>query len=122
MPTLRVNDLSVQVHLGCTEGERASSQEVRFSLEFRFPKRPLACITDQLKDTFCYAETCGFIKRVAMSRHFETIEALTHHTREAVRSLIPRGMTGTISIHKVNPPVADLKGGVFYEEAIDHDE
>ena len=118
MSTLRIRDFSVQVRLGCLDSERLGTQEVRFSIELRYPSAPRGATSDRLDDTLNYADVCAAVRTVAESRHFDLVESLARAVSVAVEKLLPPETAGKVCVHKVNVPVDGLLGGVIYEESI----
>ena len=115
--SLRLEDLSLQVRLGNSEQERSQPQEVRISLEFRFPTAPGACISDDLDDTVCYAKVCEAIRSHLLSREFKLIERIAFECEDIVRECLPRSdapLLFAVAIHKVRPPVAGVFGGAVF--------
>lgn len=111
---LRIEGFSVQVHLGCEPEERQQSQEVRVSVELRFPQILQGAYTDELADTICYADVCEAIRKVATLGSYKLIERLGLQCLLAVRQLCAADVQIALEIHKVRPPVADLQGGSVY--------
>jgi dihydroneopterin aldolase len=112
---LSVEDYSVLCSLGCTAEERATLQEVRASVRIRFAQAPKACETDQLQDTLCYAEVCARIKQVVESKGYQTVEHLARAIVLRLETLISKDDVWSLKIHKVNPPIQGLRGGVTFE-------
>lgn len=114
--TLSVREYSIGVHLGCTAHEREKPQEVRVSLTLRFQTLPMACESDRLSDTVCYAKLCEIVRDASEQKHFETVEHLGWRIHEALKGL-PSARVCRVVIHKVRPPIEDLRGGVRFELA-----
>lgn len=112
--SLRVQDLSLWVRLGCSEPERAQPQEVRLSLEIQFRETPGACFNDELIETVCYAELSGRLKNHCETREFKTVEKMAMDCAERVQETIGLAHEFTIDVHKVRPPVPGLNGGVVF--------
>lgn len=112
---LSVQDFSILCSLGCTAEERATLQEVRASIEIRFSQTPKACESDSLEDTVCYAALCTKIKEVVDSKSFHTVEHLAQEIYKSLTKIISENNLWRLKIHKVNPPIAGLRGGVFFE-------
>jgi dihydroneopterin aldolase len=112
--SLLIQDLSLQVSLGCSAEERATLQEVRFSLELHFSKTPQACVSDQLSDTVCYAELSKIITTVCEVQSYQTVEHLACRSFEELRKSIDPEIKIKVTAHKIRPPVPSLKGGVFF--------
>jgi dihydroneopterin aldolase len=112
--TLFVQDYSLQCHLGCLAVEREHTQEVRASLLIESLNAPLACQSDLVEETICYAQLCKEMKRISTLRHFKTIENLCWEIYLGLQNYIPKGSKWNLSVHKVNPPIEDLDGGVHF--------
>lgn len=113
--SLHVRDLSVQVSLGCTAEERATLQEIRISVDFRFEGAPTGALTDSLDDTVCYAKVSEILKSHCESKEFNLIERIGAECFSLVRNLTQNLKTQVrISIHKVSPPVEDLINGTHF--------
>lgn len=111
---LRIEDLSLSVHLGCTAEERAVAQEIRATVELRFLEIPKGTTTDSLQDTVCYAQISEAIRKHCESREFQLVERIGYEVYGIVRELTGPNVEVGISIHKVRPPVENLRGGIFY--------
>lgn len=110
---LRVKNLSLQVHLGCTAEERASTQEIRVDVAFRFNEPPPGEKTDRLEDTLCYAEVCAALKNHLAGREFNLVEKIGCDFHRILKARFPN-VQSQVKVHKVRPPVDDLLGGVEY--------
>lgn len=115
--SLLIQDLILQIRLGCLPEERSVPQEVRVSLEFRFPTPPKGIQSDELTDTLCYAEICAGLRNACEGREFKLIEKLAQVFFEATTQLVKKfdpGIQTAITVHKVAPPVPNLRGGTVY--------
>jgi len=113
--SLSLRDLSLQIHLGCSEQERARAQEVRVSIEFRFLNAPLGATSDKLQDTICYAEISQSLKDFCQNREFQLVEKLAADFYQMLRSHVDRTTKISLTVHKVAPPVEGLLGGTVYQ-------
>lgn len=111
---LRLNDLSLAVHLGCGPEERAETQEVRMSVEFRFLQTPVAERSDDLTDTICYARASAILKEICTGREFHLIEHMAFECENALRRMVEGRAQLALRVHKVRPPVPGLLGGTQY--------
>ena len=114
MPLLEVQELSLQVRLGCTREERSIPQEVRLGIQIEFHERPPACETDKLSDTICYAEICNALVKTTSNKEFQTIEYLTVVCAKEISGWIDGRAKAVVRVHKVKPPVPQLLGGVSF--------
>jgi dihydroneopterin aldolase len=113
---LKINDLTLSVHLGCTPEERAKKQEVRISFQIKLGHLPGACLSDRLSETVCYETLIESVKRAVASFHeLHTIEKLAQCCFQDLKEQLPEASRLFLSIHKANPPIDFLKGGVCFE-------
>ncbi len=111
---LKIDQLSLAVHLGCTAEERATPQEVRVSVELRFHEAPKGTLTDALADTICYARVSQAITTHCESREFNLVERMAFEVYGLVREISGPSVDVVIALHKVRPPVANLQGGTWF--------
>lgn len=112
--SLRIRDLSLQVQLGWPAEERRERQEVRVSLELRFPRPPEGAASDELSGTLCYAQICDAFARHCEGHEFRLVEKLAQDLYAIARELTGGRATLALTLHKVHPPVPGLLGGVEY--------
>jgi dihydroneopterin aldolase len=112
---IHIQDLSLQVFLGCTDEERSVRQAVSVSVTIDFHKPPYAERSDQLSDTVCYADICDWLKEHVSDRQFHLVEKLSYDFYTLIKERLHRRALVKVHTHKVNPPIADLEGGVVYE-------
>lgn len=112
---LRIRDLSLQVHLGCTLAEQEQLQEVRVSVDIRFPEPPVSCRTDRLEDTICYAKISEALRAYSRTGAFWTVEKLAQGCFEILKEEARSAEALRVCVHKVKPPIDTLLGGVFFE-------
>lgn len=112
---LRIENFSVQVHLGCEKEERIETQEVRVSAEFRFKELVKGAQTDELKDALCYAQACDLVRQIAQKREYKLIERLGFDCFLALKEWAGPDCQIALRIHKVQPPVQNLLGGSVYQ-------
>jgi dihydroneopterin aldolase len=110
-----LEDLSLQVRLGCSESERATPQEVRLTVELRFEGAPKAIFSDDLNETICYAKISEALKKRLQSREYKLIEKMAADAFETVYEFSQAQAQIGIAVHKVRPPVEFLKGGSWYK-------
>lgn len=113
---LRLENLALNVHLGCLPEERSARQEVRVTIEIRFSKPPAAVQSDDLAETVCYSEISEAVRKTCEAREYHLIERMAGEIYA-----ITREITGPmeyaeigVSVHKVRPPVPGLLGGSHY--------
>ena len=112
--SLRIEDLSLNVHLGCKLEERNKFQEVRIAAELRFSETPKGAFTDSLDDTVCLGKLSEAIRSYCESREFQLIEKMGVEVYSLIREMTAPGVLVGISIHKVHPPIKSLLGGSFF--------
>lgn len=123
--SLRMKDLVLDLHLGCTPEERAAPQEVRLDVELRFPSPLPAGESDELSDTICYGMLADAIRKHFSARGVEPkgerkeymlIERVAEEAYKVVKEHARSGLVA-VEARKVNPPVERLLGGAFYRVA-----
>lgn len=112
--SLRLDNLSLQVHLGCLEDERSIPQEVRITLDCRFQEAPPGFQSDELSGTLCYAEISEKITGMIESRPYHLIEKMAADIYEIAKSWAHDRAQIALCVHKVKPPVRNLRGGSRY--------
>lgn len=126
---LSLQRLRLPVRLGCEREERHFTQPVEVSFELEWSTPPHAGATDKLSDTLCYAEISERFAAVAGAREYALIETLAHAlSQELARYCVERPQASGdlarwhLSVHKLQPPVDALLGGVQYALEGDCDE
>lgn len=112
---LTLQDFSLQVFIGCHPEEREQSQEVRLYIEIVTPSLLKAAESDQLTDTFCYADLLEKIRGFCTSRHFNLVENLSWSCQKFIKESLQEPSEVRVVVHKVAPPVEGLNGGVTFE-------
>lgn len=112
---LRLEGLSYFVSLGCSESERAVSQEVHVSILVNFLTMPRACETDSLEDTLCYATVEKKVAEVCQLKSFKTIEHLAYLCWQSVSSICDPGIEILAQVRKVRPPIDRKNQGAVVE-------
>lgn len=110
---IQVRELSMQVHLGCTERERSLAQEILVSFVLDFAESPPGEATDRLEDTVCYDRLCQKLVAHTENRQFQLIEKMAADFLAILRQSCP-SLLIQLKVHKVRPPIDGLKGGVVY--------
>jgi dihydroneopterin aldolase len=104
----------LEVRLGCSAEERARPQPVDLDLAVRFRELPVACESDKLEDTLCYAELIDAARAVCAGREFHLVERLAHELFGRLRALVPKDAELWLRATKLAPPVEGLHGGVAF--------
>ena len=111
---LEIKSLTLPVRLGQDKKERASPQEVVFHITIGFIEPLTEEKTDCLKDSVCYFAVCECVQKLVTQKPFCLIEHVAGEVLENLKNLLPKKTSLKVSVHKVNPPVPFLKGGVCY--------
>lgn len=112
---LRIQDLELQVRIGCSTAERENPQLVRVSVELRFMEPPRAVSTDNLDETICYARIAETIRSQCEGQSYQLIERMALEVYRQIRALAREGVQVAVHIHKVHAPVERLAGGSHYQ-------
>lgn len=111
--SLFLNGLELPVVLGWPEEERAQKQIVVLDIQIHFPKPPLACVTDNLVDTFCYDALVNSIKLRLAHEEFRLIEHLGHDIYQICKEHLTKNVLLGIRLTK-KPAIENLTGGVSF--------
>src|SRR5690606_20290554 len=103
-----------EARLGCTAEERSVPQEIRVSVQFLFHNPPRGTISDDLRDTICYAKISEVIGEFISSKEYCLIEKLAADLHDVLKSVVEGRAEISLSVLKVRPPVENLLGGVDY--------
>lgn len=112
--TLSLRGLEVEVHLGCTQPERARPQRISISATIRFERAPRACASDELSETVCMAALAEALGDVCRAREFALIEHLTQELHNRALTLVPCDGECELEVTKLTPPIANLTGGFAF--------
>ena len=110
---LAINNLSLQVHLGCTAEERKTAQEVQATITISFSQPPTGETTDLLQDTICYAEACKLLRLCCAKREYNLVEKLAADFYMTLKERWPAHLF-SLRVRKMKPPVENLLDGVDY--------
>ena len=114
MGVLEFHGARLEVRLGCSAAERFAPQAVDLDLAVRFAELPVACASDRLEDTLCYAELIDAARAACVGREFHLVERLAHELFGHLRALVPPGAELWLRTTKLRPPVVGLTGGVAF--------
>lgn len=112
--SLTVRELQLQVHLGCTAEERLHAQEVRVGVELRFFSTPAGTVSDDLRDTICYARLSTALREHVSGREFQLVEKMGQDFYSIIHGMVEGRAEIGVTVHKVRPPIEGLIGGVEY--------
>lgn len=112
--TLKIKSLVLPVQIGRTREERLNPQDVSFNITLNIPMKLKGEKTDQLKDSICYFKICERIKHLTSKNQFFLIEKLAFEIFIDLKNELPIFTNIQVSVHKLSPPVPNLKGGVSY--------
>jgi len=109
---LTLKSLRLPVHLGVTQEERSSVQEVVVDMKFYFEEWPEGASTDVIGDTICYGEMAEKIKAFCASKGFALVEHMCHGIYEMVREGVDSKVKIWLRVEKSCP--------VPFDAFIDH--
>jgi dihydroneopterin aldolase len=108
-----LHQLQLSLHLGWTEEEQLQKQPVMLDIDIIFPEPPLACITDRLEDTYCYAVLARHIQTKIASRSFCLLEHVAHEIYQLVKSSFSPTLSVNITVTK-KPVISSVIAGVSF--------
>ena len=118
---LHIDRLRLPVLLGYGEGERQKAQAVELDIRFFFRTRPASC-DSQAMPFLCYDSLAQALLAHVEGKEFQLIEYLANELMQVVhgnvRTQLPALAEGDVRIllalHKCNPPVPAIHGGVRF--------
>ena len=111
---LSLQDLEVEVRLGCTPAERAIPQHVAITVTILFSRAPRACASDDLTETVCMQALAESLAEVCRSREFALVEHLSEALLGRALEFVPAGAECELEVVKLRPPIAGLMGGFAF--------
>lgn len=110
--TLSINQLSLAVSLGWPDHERLEKQTISMNFTVQFATPPLACETDQLKDTVCYSVLIDDLRSRIEKKTYHLIEHLGQEAYQHIKRHLPKDALVKVSVLK-HPAIDGLMGGVM---------
>lgn len=110
---LLVKNLELQVFLGCFPEERAKKQSVSVEIKIHFPESPVASVTDNIEDTFCYDKLIVALKNHIEPRQFNLLEFLGREIYQFVKVTLANDAFVSVTVTKM-PDISGLKDGVAF--------
>lgn len=110
---LLIRGVELCVFLGWPEEERIDEQVVLLDMEIQLATPPSACVTDELQDTFCYADIITEVHKQIGTRVFKLIEHLCYEIYQLVKPRLPADAKLSVHITK-HPKIQGLTGGVRF--------
>jgi len=110
---MKLNNLILPVCLGWPHDERKKQQQVCINITLQFKTPPLGCETDQLTDTFCYAELVEVINNKINNRTFRLLEHFTAKLYEIIKQHLTDGILISVKTTK-KPKIIGLSKGVSF--------
>jgi dihydroneopterin aldolase len=109
---LNLYNFQLPVFLGVPDEERSALQSVYVDIQLQFSKPPLACETDRIGDTICYATLVEVLEKNIGEKNFHLIEYLGTRVYQEIRSIVSQDTVIAIKLRK-NPPLTKLEVSEF---------
>ena len=106
-----LHKLELNLYLGWPDAERAQRQVVLVDLKIQFLEPPRACETDDLTNTFCYAELTTVIQQIT-TKPVHLLEYLGREIYQVTKQFLKNTAQVSIRVTK-KPPIANLKSATF---------
>jgi FolB domain-containing protein len=118
---LMLHHLTLSVHLGYGDEERATPQLIVLDITFYLSNLPLAARADG-EGFLCYDALTQYLKTVINDREFQLIEYLTPYLGQHIKSWLGARLREvevehaafTLTLFKPEAPVAELRGGASF--------
>jgi dihydroneopterin aldolase len=111
---LEIKQYCLSVSIGCTPEEHKEQQKVSFDVIIQFAQLPNACLTDNLPDSYCYAQITAEIAEICHQKHYKLIEHLAYSVFDAIKKMLKPQDKLFLRAHKLKPPVNNLEGGAAF--------
>ena len=85
---IHVSNLALNIHVGVTDEERASTQRLTVSLTLR-PARGFVGLEDRIEHTVNYSAVCAAVRALAATHPRRLIETLAADIAEAILTRFP---------------------------------
>jgi dihydroneopterin aldolase len=105
--------LEFLVFLGWPDEERAQQQKVVVDFNLQYKQPPHGCVSDDLKDTYCYDTLTASLLEKISQKPYRLLEHLTHEVYQHIKSFVGQDTKVSVRVQKF-PPIANLKGGAFF--------
>lgn len=119
---LRICNLRIGVHLGCSSQERFNIQPVHVNIKIIFKKKlPRGVYTDNVQESICYTEIVKLVEIKVSSKSFKLIEHLAAFIYSHVFLFIESKYIYTnsfkvkVKVIKICAPVIEVIGEVSFE-------
>ncbi len=109
---LDINGLELYVNLGWRDKELLEPQAIMLDLQIIFYGAPAAVVSDDLKDTLCYAELIEKIRTHVANKQYRLIEHLSAEIYEIVAAKAPATATSFVRLTK-KPKIKGLNSVTF---------
>lgn len=118
---LHIDRLRLPVFLGYGEGERQKAQAVELDIRFFFRARPASCESQEMP-FLCYDTLAQALLGHVNGKEFQLIEYLANELMQIIRlnvkiqlpELAEEDIRILLALHKCNPPVPSIHGGVRF--------
>lgn len=106
---IAIEGFELQLYIGCSPQEQETRQPVAIDIWILFPKPPLGCISDDLKDTICYVRCTDIIRQELFDEKFHLIEYLAARIHKVLKKELPMQLQIVVRVGKVRSAVPDVK-------------
>lgn len=107
-----LKDLALKLNLGLTNQERSKKQSILLQIKIIFPKKPLACSSNDIKDTICYATLIKKIQEFCKNKKFILVEELGEQLLNIIKNNIPKKCKVHLQVQKKRP-LPELLSSIF---------
>jgi len=108
---IHLSDITLPLHIGVTEAERANRQRVRIDIVMEV--EPVPPVADKITEVVDYGRIVGRIREVCEHARYRLVESLAEELAEACFQLDDRVLAVSVGIRKLDR-YADI-GGVGCE-------
>ncbi len=108
-----IKDIKLQLYIGVTQEERSSLQEISINITILQSEKTMACITDEIKDTFCYKELIQSIIERFNGYEVALVERLGQLIYEHTKSMLDGNLKISVTVTKT-PQIDNFSGQINF--------
>lgn len=116
--TLSINMMELSIYLGWSSKERKKRQTILADIDLYFFTPPIACLTDNLDDTLCYASLIKDIRAETTAKEFHLVEHFGQYLFQLIQQRVSDKAKISISITK-HPKIKNLGSICFKYSDLD---
>ena len=108
MNCITIKNICIKARLGVSQKERACLQKISWTVRWKV-------LTLEKSNFVCYKKVSEKVRQLSKSKEFFFIEEMGVFCFKELKKSFPKIKKLSLSLHKLNPPVSEIKGGVVFD-------